>query len=83
MDWTEWASAPVASPEAIKEDAKETPMTMGRKIARFWILLLEVVSCEVSSNTSPLVYRVRLGTKDTGMQRDWLMDVWLRILETV
>ena len=46
------------------------------------MLLLEL-SWEASSDNSPLLYRVKLGTKDTGMQGDWVMEVWLRVLDRV
>ena len=74
---------PCSSPEATRDDARETRIIKGRKMAHFWILFLEVVSWEVSLDNSPSPYRVKLGTKDTGTQRDWVMEVWLRILDKV
>ena len=78
-----WARAQVPRPDATREEAKEIPMTTGRKTARFWRLLGGELNCKVSSATSALLYRVKLGTRDTGTQRDWLMDVWLRTLKRV
>ena len=46
------------------------------------MLLLEL-SWEASTDNSPSLYRVKLGTKDTGTQRDWVMEVWLRVLDRV
>ena len=74
--------APVPSPEATRDDARETPIIKGRKTACFWMLLLGL-SWEASLDNSPSLYRVKLGTKDTGTQRDWVMGVWLRVLDRV